>query len=114
MNINQLGQVYLISGKTDMRQGIDSLASLVREKHQLDPFSQKLFLFCGTKKDRFKILYWDGQGFWLFYKLFENGRLTWPSHNDDLIKLNETQVNWLLQGFSVEPKIKVANQRTFY
>ncbi|MGX7076937.1 IS66 family insertion sequence element accessory protein TnpB, partial [Globicatella sanguinis] len=37
MNINQLGQVYLISGKTDMRQGIDSLASLVREKYQLDP-----------------------------------------------------------------------------
>lgn len=114
MNINQLGQVYLISGKTDMRQGIDSLASLVREKYQLDPLSQKLFLFCGTKKDRFKILYWDGQGFWLFYKRFENGRLTWPSHNDDIIELNETQVNWLLQGFSIEPKIKVANQRTFY
>ena len=114
MNINQLGQVYLISGKTDMRQGIDSLASLVREKYQLDPFSQKIFLFCGTKKDRFKILYWDGQGFWLFYKRFENGRLAWPSHNDDIIKLNETQVNWLLQGFSIEPKIKVANQRTFY
>ncbi|MHA3225964.1 IS66 family insertion sequence element accessory protein TnpB [Globicatella sulfidifaciens] len=44
MNINQLGQVYLISGKTDMRQGIDSLASLMREKYQLDPFSQNLFL----------------------------------------------------------------------
>nr|MDK7631809.1 IS66 family insertion sequence element accessory protein TnpB [Globicatella sanguinis] len=54
------------------------------------------------------------QGFWLFYKRFENGRLTWPSHNDDIIELNETQVNWLLQGFSIEPKIKVANQRTFY
>ncbi|MDS9117813.1 IS66 family insertion sequence element accessory protein TnpB, partial [Streptococcus pneumoniae] len=27
----------------------------------------------------FKALYWDGQGFWLLYKRFENGRLTWSS-----------------------------------
>src|SRR5699024_10875842 len=114
MNINQLGQVYLISGKTDMRQGIDSLASLVREKYQLDPFSQKFFLFCGTKKDLFKILSCDCQGFWLLYKRFINRRLSWPSLDDGIIELNETQVNWLLQGFSIEPKIKVANQRTFY
>src|SRR5699024_6388400 len=114
MNINQLGQVYLISGKTDMRQGIDSLASLVREKYQLDPFSQKFFLFCGTKKDRFKILYWDGQGFWLYYKRFEIDRLAWPSQHVSIIELNEAQVNWLLQAYSIDPKIKVANQRTFY
>ena len=63
-----------------MRQGIDSLASLVREKYQLDSFSQKLFLFCGTKKDRFKILYWDGQGFWLFYCLFRGLKPTYPQH----------------------------------
>ncbi|MDS2604109.1 IS66 family insertion sequence element accessory protein TnpB, partial [Streptococcus pneumoniae] len=29
------------------------------------------------RKDRFKALYWDGQGFWLLYKRFENGRLAY-------------------------------------
>ncbi|MFU2164979.1 IS66 family insertion sequence element accessory protein TnpB [Streptococcus pluranimalium] len=41
----------------------------------------QVYLFCGGRKDRFKSLYWDGQGFWLFYKRFENGKLTWPKMN---------------------------------
>ncbi|HGJ0567218.1 IS66 family insertion sequence element accessory protein TnpB [Streptococcus pneumoniae] len=42
----------------------------------MDSFSGQVFLFCGERKDRFKALYWDGQGFWLLYKRFENGKLT--------------------------------------
>ncbi|WP_193586839.1 IS66 family insertion sequence element accessory protein TnpB [Streptococcus pneumoniae] len=55
------------------------LAYLVKTHFELDPFSGQVFLFCGGRKDRFKALYWDGQGFWLLYKRFENGRLTWSS-----------------------------------
>ncbi|HHG7414177.1 TPA: IS66 family insertion sequence element accessory protein TnpB [Streptococcus pneumoniae] len=43
----------------------------------MDSFSGQVFLFCGGRKDRFKALYWDGQGFWLLYKRFENGRLAY-------------------------------------
>ncbi|MGT2829351.1 IS66 family insertion sequence element accessory protein TnpB [Streptococcus hillyeri] len=46
-----------------------------------------VFLFCGGRKDRFKALYWDGQGFWLLYKRFENGKLTWPNTEFDCSKL---------------------------
>ena len=48
-----------------MRKGIDTLAYLVNEQYELDPFSGQVFLFCGGKRDRFKALYWDGQGYWL-------------------------------------------------
>ncbi|CJF52891.1 transposase [Streptococcus pneumoniae] len=75
IHLSSLGQVYLVCGKTDMRQGIDSLAYLVKTHFELDPFSGQVFLFCGGRKDRFKALYWDGQGFWLLYKRFENGLL---------------------------------------
>ncbi|WP_259391162.1 IS66 family insertion sequence element accessory protein TnpB [Streptococcus pseudopneumoniae] len=78
IHLSSLGQVYLVCGKTDMRQGIDSLAYLIKTHFELDPFSDQVFLFCGGRKDRFKALYWDGQGFWLLYN-FENGKLTWPS-----------------------------------
>ncbi|VJF32013.1 transposase, ISSmi4 [Streptococcus pneumoniae] len=84
IHLSSLGEVYLVCGKTDMRQGIDSLAYLVKTHFELDPFSGQVFLFCGGRKDRFKVLYWDGQGFWLLYKRFENGRLTWPSTEKDV------------------------------
>ena len=48
---------------TDMRKGIDTLAFLVKEKFKMDPFTGQVFLFCGGKQDRFKALYWDGQGY---------------------------------------------------
>ncbi|HEU7169935.1 TPA: IS66 family insertion sequence element accessory protein TnpB, partial [Streptococcus pneumoniae] len=98
-------QVYLVCGKTDMRQGIDSLAYLVKTHFELDSFSGQVFLFCGGRKDRFKVLYWDGQGFWLLYKRFENGKLTWLSTEKDVKALAPEQVDWLMKGFSITPKI---------
>ncbi|CJI10443.1 IS66-Spn1 transposase [Streptococcus pneumoniae] len=106
IHLSSLGQVYLVCGKTDMRQGIDSLAYLVKTHFELDPFSGQVFLFCGGRKDRFKALYWDGQGFWLLYKRFENGRLTWPSTEKDVKALTPEQVDWLMKGFSITPYSK--------
>jgi len=64
INLDELGQVYLVCGKTDLRKGIDGLVTLVKEQFELDPFSGRVFLFCCGRKDRFKALYWDGQVFW--------------------------------------------------
>ncbi|HGR1464015.1 TPA: IS66 family insertion sequence element accessory protein TnpB, partial [Streptococcus pneumoniae] len=49
IHLSILGQVYLVCGKTDMRQGIDSLAYLVKTHFELDPFSGQVFLFCGGR-----------------------------------------------------------------
>lgn len=114
INLSDLGQVYLVCGKTDMRQGIDSLAYLVTSQHKLDPFSESVFLFCGGRQDRFKALYWDGQGFWLLYKRFENGKLTWPTHETDVKALTPEQVDWLMKGFLITPKINSTKSRDFY
>lgn len=46
-----------------MRRGIDDLAAIVKDKFNLDHFSGKVFIFCGGSRDRFKALYWDGQGY---------------------------------------------------
>ncbi|GFG48552.1 hypothetical protein ScFU97_18910 [Streptococcus canis] len=102
--------------KTDMRQGIDSLAYLVTSQHELDPFSGAVYLLCGGRRDRFKALYWDGQGFWLLYKhkRFENGKLAWPKNSDEVKSLTAEQVDWLMKGFSISPNIKISKSRDFY
>ena len=51
--------VYIACGYTDLRRGIDGLASLVQQQFQQAPFRNALFLFCGRRRDRIKGLYWD-------------------------------------------------------
>ncbi|MFD1411328.1 IS66 family insertion sequence element accessory protein TnpB, partial [Lapidilactobacillus gannanensis] len=74
---------YLVCGYTDLRKGIDGLASIVVNNYQLDLFSDSVFLFCGRRVDRFKALYFDGEGFILLYKRYDQGKLKWPRHEGE-------------------------------
>lgn len=76
-------RVYLACGATDMRKGIAGLAAAAQEVLRADPCSGAVFAFRGRRGDRIKLLYWDGQGFCLYYKVLERGRFPWPSPADD-------------------------------
>ncbi|QQZ08837.1 IS66 family insertion sequence element accessory protein TnpB [Heyndrickxia vini] len=67
--------IYIICGKTDMRKGIDGLATLIQDTFKLDPYGDSIFLFSGWSKDRYKCLYFDGDGFAMLYKRLDNGKL---------------------------------------
>lgn len=68
--------VYIACVYTDLRYGIDGLATLVKNKFELNPFRQILFsFFCGRKRDRIKGLLWGNDGFLLLYKRLESGNI---------------------------------------
>lgn len=67
-------RVYLACGVTDMRKGIDGLMALVQSSLRQKPASGSVFAFRGRRGDRIKLLFWDGQGFCLYYKVLEKGR----------------------------------------
>jgi transposase len=101
-NIGPEQRVYLACGVTDMRKSIDGLAALVQAQFQLDPFSPCLFAFCNRQRDKLKILYWQHNGFWLFYRRLERGRFEWPnSAEDKTVVISQRQLNWLLDGLSL-------------
>jgi len=95
-------KVYIACGYTDLRKGIDGLATLVQSQFQLDPFTNTLFLFCGRRKDRIKALYWEGNGFVLLYKRLENGAFQWPRNKDEVRKLTAQQYRWLMEGLQID------------
>lgn len=74
LDLSHIGAAYIACGYTDMRRGINGLAAQVQQQYRLNPRMQAVFLFCGKRSDRFKALFWDGDGFVLLYKRMENGR----------------------------------------
>ena len=101
-----LKKIYLAAGYTDLRRGIDGLATMIRFRFRLDPYDKNtLFLFCGKRTNRIKGLPWEGDGFLLLYKRVESGHFTWPRSSNDLRSLSAEQFHWLMQGFAIEPVI---------
>ena len=94
--------IYIACGTSDMRKSIDGLAAMVQSQYHLDPFTRSIFLFCGGKSDRIKILFWEGDGFVLLYKRLESGRFRWPRKASEVKPLTWTQFNWLMQGLDIE------------
>lgn len=105
LNKAPIHKVYLASGSTDLRKSIDGLAAIVQEVFQLDPFSTSLFVFCNRKRDKLKILHWDHNGFWLYYRRLEDGFFQWPDEtNKHPLMISQRQLNWLLDGLRFEQK----------
>lgn len=97
-------QVWLAPGATDMRKSIDGLAAIASYVLKQDPMSQHLFVFCGKDQARIKVLYWDRNGFWLFYKRLEKGRFRWPVASGAALSISRRQLGWLLEGLTIEQK----------
>ena len=95
--------VYLACGYTDMRKSIDGLAALVTHSFDLDLFGNSLFVFCGKSRDKLKILYWDHNGFWLYYRRLERGRFRWPARAEgSTLLVSRRQLQWLLDGLTLD------------
>ena len=96
-------RVYLAVGATDMRKQIDSLAALVEDVLEQDPFSQSLFVFCNRRRDKLKILFWQRNGFWLWYRRLERERFRWPQTEEasSAIEVSVRELRWLLDGLDI-------------
>lgn len=99
--------VYICCGHTDMRKSINGLMALVKDSFSLDPFSEALFVFCNRNRNRIKVLEWDGDGFWLYFKRLERGRFRWPVKTDAATMILETkELSYLIEGTKLEKKLK--------
>lgn len=97
-------RVWLAPGATDMRKSIDGLAALVKHGLGHEPTEPAVFVFCGRRRDRIKLLYWDINGFWLLYKRLEGGKFRWPAPGIEAVLLTRRQLAWLLDGLQVEQR----------
>lgn len=98
-------KVFLATGYTDLRRGMEGLAAIIRFQFELDPYDKNtLFLFCGKRSDRIKGLLWEGDGFLLLYKRLDNGAFNWPRTESQAMEITPEQYQLLMKGFVVVAK----------
>lgn len=104
--------IYLRTGRTDMRLGIDGLLAVIGGQMELDPTEPgSIFLFCGHKKDRIKALIFEGDGWLLCYKrLTGDCSCQWPRDESEAGKLTKQQFRWLMEQLKEYPRNDVPEE----
>lgn len=96
--MNPQSDIYLVTGNTDMRKLINGLSLIVSDLLKMDRLSRTWFIFCNHPRDKLKTLFWDTNGFWMYYRRLEKGRFKWPVIADEAETITQHQLNWLLSG----------------
>ncbi len=71
-------RIFVALEPVDLRQGFNGLYGLVQNRLQADPLQGHWFVFTNHRRNRLKVLYWDGSGLWLCTKRLEKGTFGWP------------------------------------
>lgn len=96
---------YIVTGYIDFRCGIDSLClKLKMINPEFNIMDNVAVVFMCRSKDKIKILYWGGDGFWLIYHRLEESKYLWIKEQNNLLEITYKQLEWLLDGLSITPK----------
>jgi transposase len=96
-------RIWLCVQPADMRCSFDRLAELAASVTGDDPLSGHLFLFRARGGDRIKILYWDRDGYALWYKRLEEGTFKLPKvePSQRSVQLRASELAMMLDGIDL-------------
>ena len=107
-----ISRIFIRTGKTDLRYGIDRLASIIQVEYGLDPLEEgSMFLFCGNKADRIKGLLYEDGGYLLLTKRLTEGAFQWPRNISEAREMSRSDFELLLDGYKVESSIRVYRKK---
>ena len=104
LSVSPAPAIFLHTDATDMRKSFTGLCGLIRGVFGDDPADGSLFLFVNKRRDRIKALWWDGDGFVLWYKRLEQGTFEVVPARDSAkrVRIDSTQLAMILGGVRLE------------
>ena len=98
---NSLPRVYLYRNPVDFRKSYRGLGAIVEQELGHNPFDGELYVFINRQRNKIKCLFWERNGFVLYYKALAEEKFQWPRHEEDLMTVTGQQINWLLDGYDL-------------
>ena len=98
--------IYLCKEATDMRRSFDGLAMMVHCIIKQDPLTGHVFVFRNKRGNMLKLLYWDRDGYAIWYKRLEKGTFSWPDHISDNAVIDYRELAMMLEGITVSSRRK--------
>ncbi len=95
-------EIYFANRPTDFRKCFDGLCGEIQSYLQSDPLSGALFVFYNRRRDRLKMIVWDNDGFWMFYKRLEQGTFEIPVCGDEKARLDISAEQLQLMLYGIE------------
>jgi transposase len=92
--------IWFYPAPVDFRKQLDGLVLFIADHLHMNPASGQLFIFRNRSRSKLKMVLWDRNGFWLFYRRLEKGLFKLPQVSDTALQLTRDQLNWLLSGLN--------------
>jgi transposase len=102
--LSEQTRVFLKTGATDGRLGLDALRGLVSQVLRQDALTGSIFAFCNHRRNRIRCLLFDGSGFWLASKRLEQATFQWPKDEVAVTQMSLAQLRLLLEGFELKSR----------
>jgi transposase len=91
-------RIYVYLRACDMRRSFDRLVAMVEHELERDPMRGDYFLFTNRRRTMVKLLYWDGDGFAIWFKRLEKGQFGLGP----LAELDRGELGLLLEGIEAK------------
>jgi transposase len=86
--------IYLYRDPVDFRKSFRGLAAIVEQELGHNPFDGGLYAFTNRRRNKIKLLFWEDNGFVLYYKSLAEENFRWPHPQDETMPLTGEQINW--------------------
>lgn len=96
--------IYLVYDNVDFRMSVNGLTAYIQEVMGINPMAKACFMFCNKQLNKIKIIEWDFNGFWMYYKRLESGKFKWPHSTESYTTISRDQYDWLMNGLSINQR----------
>lgn len=94
-------RIFLYREPVDFRKSFRGLAAIVEQELGNNPFDGALYAFTNRQRNKIKLLFWEDNGFVLYYKSLAEEKFRWPRPQEQTLALTGEQINWLLDGYDI-------------